>query len=74
MADRLESGLERLEYLCLAEVGELLAETLEVAEGMLVDEADEAEELQERVLQGRGGEQQLVLACERQFERVGNDV
>ena len=47
---------------------------LQVAEGVLVDEADEAEQLQQRVLQRRRGEQQLVLAGQRQLERVGDDV
>ena len=74
MADRLEPRLERLKHLLLAEIGELLAETLEVAEGVLVDEADEAEEFEQRVLQRRGGEQELVLVGERQLERVGDDV
>ena len=74
VADGLEPRLERLEYLFLAEIGELLAETLQVAKCMLVDEAHEAEQFQQRVLERRRGEKQLVLACQRQLERVGDDV
>ena len=62
VADRFEPRLKRLEDQFLTEVGELVAEALEVAEAVLVDEAHEAEEFEQRVLQRRGGEQQLVLA------------
>ena len=58
----------------LAEVGELLAEALEIAEDVLVDEADEAEQFEQRVLQRRGGEQELVVAGQRLLQRVGDDV
>ena len=65
---RWQTGLSRalrvLEDLLLVQVGELLAEALQVAEGVLVDEADQAEQLQQGVLQRRGGEQQLV-PCRR---------
>ena len=61
MADRLESCLEGMKYLLLIEVGELLTEALEVAEGMFVDKAHQTEQLQQGVLQRRGREQQLVL-------------
>ncbi len=54
-----------VEDLLLAEVRELLAEALQVAEGVLVDEADQAEQLEQRVLERRRGEQQLVTAVER---------
>ena len=60
VADGLQPRLQRLEDLLLVQIGELLAEALQVAEGVLVDEADQAEELQQRVLQRRRGEQQLV--------------
>jgi hypothetical protein len=44
MANRFEPSLEGLENLILIEVGELLPETLQVPEGVFVDETDEAEE------------------------------
>ena len=43
MADRLEARLERLEYLLLIQIGELFAKAFQVAEGVLVDEADQPE-------------------------------
>jgi hypothetical protein len=43
MADRLETALQSIENFLLAEIRELLAEDLEVAESVLVNEADEAE-------------------------------
>ena len=55
--------------------GELGAEAVEVAEDAVVDDADEAIELHQRVLQGRGREQHLrvdVRHC--LFERLGDDV
>ena len=74
MADWLEPRLERLEYLLLIEIGKLLTEALQVAEGVFVNEAHQAEQLQQRVLQWRRREQQLVFAGQRQLERVGDDV
>ena len=46
MADWPKPCLQRLEHLLLAEVCELLPETLEVAKSALVNEADETEEFQ----------------------------
>ena len=43
MTDRLEPGLQRLENLILREIGELVSKALEVAERVLVDEADQTE-------------------------------
>jgi hypothetical protein len=74
MADGLEARLERLEYLLLIQIGELFAEAFQVAEGVFVDETDQAEQLQQGILQGRRREQQLVLAGQCQLERVGDDV
>ena len=74
MADRLQPGLERLEHLLLAEIGELLAKALQVAERVLVNEADEAEELQKRVLQGSSRQEQFGGVGERTLEGVGDDV
>ena len=74
VADGLEPRLERLEDLLLAQIGELLAEALQVAERVLVDEAHQAEQFEQGVLQRRRREQQLVLAGERQLEGVGDDV
>ena len=74
MADGLEAALQGLKDLLLAEIRKLLAEALEVAEGMLVNEADEAEQFEQRVLQGRGREQQLGTFLQRLLERVGDDV
>jgi len=65
MAERFEPRLERLKHLLLREIGKLFAEALEVAEGMLINEADEAEEFEQRVLQRRGRQQQLVFVGER---------
>src|SRR5271157_2799536 len=74
MAERFEPRLECLKNMLLREIGQLFAEALEVAEGMLINEADEAEEFEQRVLQRRGREQQLVFVGERQLQRVRDDV
>ena len=57
MTNGFEPCLERLEHLLLIEIGKLFAETFQVAEGMLIDKTDQPEQLQQGVLQGRGGEQ-----------------
>ena len=74
MADGLEARLERLEYLLLIQIGELLAEAFQVAEGVFVYETHQTEQFQQGILQGRRREQQLVLAGQCQFEGVGDDV
>ncbi|OIQ71762.1 hypothetical protein GALL_466190 [mine drainage metagenome] len=74
VADGLEAGLEHLENPFLFQIGELLAETLQVAEGMFVDETHQAEQLQQGDLQRRRRQQQLVLAGQCLPERVGDDV
>lgn len=47
MADGLEARLERLENLLLIQIGELLAEAFQIAEGVFVDETHQAEKLQQ---------------------------
>ena len=51
--------------LLLGQIGELLAKALEIAEGVLVDDADQTEEFQQRVLQRRRRQQQLVAFLQR---------
>ena len=74
VANRFEPCLERIENLLLAEIGELIAETAEIAEGVIVDDADEAEEFEQGVLQRSGGEQELVAFLQGSLEHVGDDV
>ena len=74
MANRFQPRLERGEHLVLGETGELVAEAFEVAESVLVNEADEAEQFEQRILQRRGGEQELVLARQHCLQRVRDDV
>ena len=52
-------GLERPEDLVLAQIGELLPEALEVPEGVVVDEADQPEKFEQRVLERGSREQEL---------------
>jgi hypothetical protein len=42
--------------------------TFQVAEGALVDKADKAKKFENRILERRSGEQQLVLVGQRQFD------
>ena len=70
----LEPSLECAEHLLLIEIGELLPEALQITEGVVIDEAHQAEQLQEGILQGCGREQQFALTFKRHFERVGDDV
>ncbi len=74
MADRCEPALQRGEHLLLGQVAELLAEALEVAEDLVVDDADQAEQLEERVLERRGREQELRRRRQGLLQRVGDDV
>ena len=53
MAYRFEPAFQGFENLFLTEIGKLFPETLEVAEGMLVNETDQTEKFEERVLQRR---------------------
>ncbi len=74
VANRLQTRLESSENLVLSQVGELLTETLEIAEGVLVDDAGETEEFEQRILQRRGREKKLVAPLQRQLEGVRDDV
>jgi hypothetical protein len=72
MTDRLEPCLERLEHLGLIEVRKLLAKTLQITKCMLIDEADQPKQFEERVLERRRRQKQLRTMAEREFERVRN--
>ena len=63
-----------MKNLLLIQIGELLTEALEVAKGVLVDKADQTEQLQQGVLQWRSRKQQLVLTGQRCLKCVGNDI
>ena len=52
--------------LLLCKVAELLSEALEISEDLVIDDADETEQLEQRVLQRRCGEKNfgaLARAC-----------
>ena len=72
--NRFEPRLERSEHLLLGQIRKLLAKTLEVTEGVLVDEAHQTEEFEQRVLQRCCCEEKLVPLLQSQLERVGDDV
>jgi hypothetical protein len=74
MAQRREAALQRGEHLLLREVAELLAEALEVAEHLIVDDAHQPEEFEERVLERRDGQQQLRRRRQGLLQRVRDDV
>ena len=74
VADGSQPGFQGREDLGLAEIGELLLEALQVAEGVFVDEADEAVEFQQGILQGGGGKQKLVPVLKRLLQDVGYDI
>ena len=67
MAEGLQAPCRRCEHLSCVEIGELLAEALEVAEDVFVDEADQAEQLEKRVLERRCGQQQFRRRRQRPF-------
>ena len=60
--------------LLLGQVGELFAKALEIAECVLVNDADETEQFQQRILERRRRQQQLVPLFQRRLESIGNDV
>ena len=74
MTDGLEPRLESLEHLLLVEIDKLFTEALQVAKDVFINETHQAEQLQQRILQRRSGEQQLVLACQRHFESFGDHI
>ena len=74
VAERSQASLQGVENLLLTQVGELFTEALEVAEGVFVDEANQAEQFEERVLERGGGEEQFGHSGQRPLEHVGDDV
>src|SRR5581483_25289 len=74
VANRLQSRFESIEHLGLAEIGKLFAKALQVAENVFVDEANESEQFEQRILKRRRREQQFVFASEGQLESVRDDV
>ena len=56
--------LQRCEALCVTQCAELLSEAVYVTEYPVVDEAHQAVQLQQRVLQRRGGEEHLARVGE----------
>jgi len=73
MAEGSETKLQRLEGAFLAEVGELLAEAFQIAEGVIVDERDEPVEFEQGILERRRGQQHLGTPLQRLFQGVGDD-
>ena len=74
MTDRPQPLPQKIEDPVGCGVRELLPEALEIAECIFVDEADEAEELQKRILQRRRGEKQFLFLGERLLEGVRDDI
>jgi hypothetical protein len=60
--------------LLLCKVAELLPEALEIAEDLVIDDADEPEQFEQRVLQRRDGKKELRRVRRRLFQGVGDDV
>ena len=60
LADWLEPLLQVVEVVVVAQAREAGAVALQVAEGEVVDDAHQAVEFQQRVLQRRGGQQHLA--------------
>jgi hypothetical protein len=74
VAHGFNTSLKGIEHLRLVEVGELLPEAFQVAEGVLIDEAHQSEELQEGILQRGRRQQQFVLTGKRDFQCIGDNV
>src|SRR3989442_1202319 len=74
MTDWFQTFFESLKYLRLIQIRELFAKALDVGEGVLVDEADEAEEFKQRVLKRRRGEKQLVSLTQCKLECVRDNI
>ena len=74
LADRLQPGLQVGEILRAGEVGELGFEAFQVAERVVVNDADQTEEFQERVLQGCRGEEDFRERGDSVFDGVGDAV
>ena len=71
-ADWLEPLLQVLEVVVVAQPGEAGAVGLQVAEGKIVDDAHQAVEFQERVLQRRGGQEHLAERGHALLDGVGD--
>jgi len=65
LADGLQARLKHLEHPGVMQIGELLAEALEVTKGALVDKTDQSVQFQKRILQRSGGEEQFWCVLER---------
>ena len=63
-----------MENLILSQICELLAKTLEIAESVLVDDACEAEQFEQRILQRRRREEKFMAFLQRQLECIGDHV
>ena len=68
MADGGEASLELVELPITAQAGILCPEAFSVAEGLIVDEANQAVQLHQRVLQWGGGQQHLGRVRQRPLE------
>jgi len=52
----------------------LISKALKISKSIFVNKADQAEKLEERILQWSGGEEELALAREGELQGVGDDV
>ncbi len=69
LADRRQARLQLRVILAIAQAREAGAEALQAAEDVVVDDADQPVEFEERVLERGGGEQQLGVRSERLLQR-----
>src|SRR5262249_14648968 len=69
-----KATLQGGEDLLLCKIAELLSEALEISEDLVIDDADESEQFEQRILQRRGGEKQLWRVRQGLFQRVGDNV
>jgi hypothetical protein len=75
LAQGRNAAMQVLEGGLVVDAGILAAKAVEVAEHALVDEADQAVELQQRVLQGRGRQQYLgARGGQAALQHIGDDV
>ena len=74
LAERGEPFLQCLEDFLVIQMEKLLPKAAEVAEGVFVDEADEAVQFEQRVLERRRREQEFLSMGECLLEDVGDNV
>ena len=74
MANGFQPGFEGVKHLILGQIGKLFAEAFQVAKRVFINEADQAKQFEQGILQGRGGQQELVFVCQSHFQRVGDDI